>query len=213
MILIISNNNKIIKTIYKYIDIKKCLVESEVVDINKYIDEELMSKNIDFIDKIIIDINSLNNNSNEIINAIQRIKVIYDIQIIIIAIGYKVGNEMLSQIFDLGVYDFIVSEDKSYQDEEFRNAIKGNNYIDSVKFKVENNIKKKVKIKNKKVKKIKQGNKQKILTCFNFIKNIILFIFKTLGYLILMFLLSVGVTCLINSNIRQILIDILKGGI
>ena len=71
MILIISNNNKIIKTIYKYIDIKKCLVESEVVDINKYIDEELMSKNIDFIDKIIIDINSLNNNSNEIINAIE----------------------------------------------------------------------------------------------------------------------------------------------
>ena len=213
MVLIISNNNKIIKTIYKYIDIKKCLVESEVVDINKYIDEELMSKNIDFIDKIIIYINILNNNSNEIINAIQRIKVIYDIQIIIIAIGYKVGNEMLSQIFDLGVYDFIVSEDKSYQDEEFRNAIKGNNYIDSVKFKVENNIKKKVKIKNKKVKKIKQGNKQKILTCFNFIKNIILFIFKTLGYLILMFLLSVGATSLINSNIRQILIDILKGGI
>ena len=213
MILIISNNNKIIKTIYKYIDIKKCLVESEVVDINKYIDEELMSKNIDFIDKIIIDINSLNNNSNEIINAIQRIKVIYDIQIIIIAIGYKVGNEFLSQIFDLGIYDFIISEDKLYQDEEFRNAIKGNNYIDSVKFKVENNIKKKVKIKNKKVKKIKQGNKQKILTCFNFIKNIILFIFKTLGYLILMFLLSVGATCLINSNIRQILIDILKGGI
>ena len=213
MVLIISNNNKIIKTIYKYIDIKKCLVESEVVDINKYIDEELMSKNIDFIDKIIIDINSLNNNSNEIINAIQRIKVIYDIQIIIIAIGYKVGNEFLSQIFDLGIYDFIISEDKLYQDEEFRNAIKGNNYIDSIKFKVENNIKKKVKIKNKKVKKIKQGNKQKILTCFNFIKNIILFIFKTLGYLILMFLLSVGVTCLINSNIRKILIDILKGGI
>lgn len=210
MILIISNNNKIIKTIYKYIDIKKCLVESEVVDINKYIDEELMSKNIDFIDKIIIDINSLNNNSNEIINAIQRIKVIYDIQIIIIAIGYKVGNEMLSQIFNLGVYDFIISADKSYQDEEFRNAIKGNNYIDSIKFKVENNIKKKVKIKNKKV---KQVNKLKILTCFTFIKNIILFIFKTLGYLILMFLLSIGATSLINSNIRQILIDILKGGI
>ena len=213
MILIISNNNNIVKTIYKYIDIKKCLIENEVVDINKYIDEDLMSKKIELIDKIIIDINSLNNNSNEIINAIQRIKVIYDIQIIIIAIRYKVGNEMLSQIFNLGVYDFIVSEDKSYQDEEFRNAIKGNNYIDSIKFKVENNIKKKVKIKNKKVKKIKQGNKQKILTCFNFIKNIILFIFKTLGYLILMFLLSVGATSLINSNIRQILIDILKGGI
>lgn len=213
MILIISNNNKIIKTIYKYIDIKKCLVESEVVDINKYIDEDLMSKKIELIDKIIIDINSLNNNSNEIINAIQRIKVIYDIQIIIIAIGYKVGNEMLSQIFDLGIYDFIISEDKLYQDEEFRNAIKGNNYIDSVKFKVESNVKKKAKIKNKKVKKIKRVNKQKMLTCFNFIKNIILFIFKTLGYLILMFLLSVGATSLINSNIRQILIDILKGGI
>ena len=96
------------------------------------------------------DINSLKNTNEEIIKSIARIKVIYDIQIVIIAIGFKVGNELLSNLFELGIYDFIISEDKSFQDEEFRKAMKGNNYIDSVKFKIEDKTKKVKKTKIKK---------------------------------------------------------------
>ena len=218
MILVITNNDNIVKITSKYLDIKKCIVEN-VEDINTYVDKELMSKKMELFDKIIIDINSLKNNNEEIIKSIARIKVIYDIQIVIIAIGFKVGNELLSNLFELGIYDFIISEDKAFQDEEFRKAMKGNNYIDSVKFKIQDKTKKvkKNKIKKRIIKdnrkKLRQVSKQKILACFSFVKNIIVNILKIIGYVALMFFVSVGATALINANIREILIQIIRGGI
>ena len=218
MILIITNNDNIVKMTSKYIDIKKCIVEN-VEDINTYIDKDLMSKKMELFDKIIIDINSLKNTNEEILKSIARIKVIYDIQIVIIAIGFKVGNELLSNLFELGIYDFIISEDKSFQDEEFRKAMTGNNYIDSIKFRIQDKTKKikKTKIKKRIIKdnkkKLIQVSKQKILACFSFIKNIIFEIIKVIGYVSLMFLVSVGATALINANIREILIQIIRGGI
>lgn len=218
MILVITNNDNIVKIISKYLDIKKCIVEN-VEDINTYIDKDLMSKKMELFDKIIIDINSLKNTNEEIIKSIARIKVIYDIQIVIIAIGFKVGNELLFNLFELGIYDFIISEDKSFQDEEFRKAITGNNYIDSIKFRIQDKTKKvkKFKIKKKIIKdnkkKLRQVSKQKMLACFSFVKNIIFEIIKILGYVALMFFVSVGATALINANIREILIQIIRGGI
>ena len=218
MILVITNNDNIVKITSKYLDIKKCIVEN-VEDINTYVDRDLMSKKMELFDKIIIDINSLKNNNEEIIKSIARIKVIYDIQIVIIAIGFKVGNELLSNLFELGIYDFIISEDKAFQDEEFRKAMKGNNYIDSVKFKIQDKTKKvkKNKIKKRIIKdnrkKLRQVSKQKILACFSFVKNIIVNILKIIGYVALMFFVSVGATALINANIREILIQIIRGGI
>lgn len=218
MILVITNNDDIVKITSKYLDIKKCIVEN-VEDINTYIDKDLMSKKMELFDKIIIDINSLKNTNEEILKSIARIKVIYDIQIVIIAIGFKVGNELLSNLFELGIYDFIISEDKSFQDEEIRKAMKGNNYIDSVKFKIEDKTKKvkKTKIKKRIIKdnrkKLRQVSKQKILACFSFVKNIIVNILKIIGYVALMFFVSVGATALINANIREILIQIIRGGI
>lgn len=216
MVLVISNNNSVVKIILKYIDKENTILEDKTEDINIYVDKELMSKKIDLFDRIIIDINSLKNSNEEIIKAILRLKVIYDIQIIILAIGYKVGNGLLSDLFNIGVYDFIISEDNSFQDEEFRKAIIGNNYIDSVKFKNENKPKKKlrkIKIRKKKFKDDNKKNEQakKILACFSFLKNIIFEVIKVISYILLMFLISVGATALINSNIREILIQIIGG--
>lgn len=216
MVLVISNNNSVVKIILKYIDKEKTILEDKTEYIDIYVDKELMCKKIDLFDRIIIDINSLKNTNEEIIKAILRLKVIYDIQVIILAIGYKVGNELLSDLFNIGVYDFIISEDNSFQDEEFRKAIIGNNYIDSVKFKNENKPKKKlrkIKISKKKFKDDNKKNEQakKILACFSFFKNIIFEVIKVIGYILLMFLISVGATALINSNIREILIQIIGG--
>ena len=85
---------------------------------------------MELFDKIIININIFKNTNEEILKSIARIKVIYDVQIVVIAIEFKLGNELLSNLFELEIYDFIISEDKSFQDEEFRKAITGNNYID-----------------------------------------------------------------------------------
>lgn len=218
MNLVITNNSSIVKIITKYFDIKKCILEDKIEYINMYVDKDLMSKKMELFDKIIIDINSLKNNNQEIINAISRIKIIYNIQIIIIALGFKVGNELLSELFKIGIYDFVISEDKVFQDEEFRKVIKGNNYIDSLKFKVQNSNKKK----QKKIKlniarndknKLKQVSNEKILACFSIIKTTTFQIFKVIGYVIIMFFISVGATSLFNSNIRELLIEIIRGGI
>ncbi len=218
MNLVITNNNSIVKIISKYFDIKKCVLEEHIEDINMYVDQELMSKKMELFNKIIIDINSLKNNNQEIIKTISRIKVIYNMQIIIIALGYKVGNELLSELFKIGIYDFVISDDKVFQDEEFRKVIKGNNYIDSLKFKIEDSNKKKQKkiklnIVKKDKKKTKQVSNEKILACFSIIKNTTFQVFKIIGYVIIMFFISVGATSLFNSNIRELLIEIIKGGV
>lgn len=162
MVLVITNNNDILGLVTKYIRKKDIINQNRVDNLKLYVDKELMNKKLDLFDKIIIDLNSLKNNNEEIVNAIARIKTIYDVQVIILAIGYKVGNELLSELFNIGIYDYIISENKSFQDEEFRKALKGNRYIDAVKFKVETTSKNKVKkVKLKKIKKqVKKDNKQ-----------------------------------------------------
>lgn len=217
MVLVITNNNDILGLVTKYIRKKDIINQNRFDNLNLYVDKELMNKKLELFDKIIIDINSLKDNNEEIINAIARIKTIYDVQVIILAIGYKVGNELLSELFNIGVYDYIISENKSFQDEEFRKAFKGNRYIDAVKFKVETTLKKKVKkVKLKKIKKQvnkdnKQVSKKKILACFSYIKISISYCLEIVGYVLVMLLLSVGATALINSNIREILIQIIGG--
>jgi len=135
MTLIITNNQNTKDMVCKYISIKECVIENIENSFNEYIDKNFMNKNLEQFDKIVIDITDFKDTKDEILKAITRIKVIYDIQIIIIALRYKIGNELLSNLFDIGIYDFIISEDKEKQNEEWIKALNRNNYIDAVKFK------------------------------------------------------------------------------
>ena len=208
MVLVITRKKDVTNIILNYINSKEIIFEKNVISLVNYVDKDLMSKNIEVLDKIIIDINSFSDDKNNLFNAISKIKTIYDIQIIIIAIGYQIGNELLSSLFNIGIYDFIISEDKSFQDEEFRKAIVGNTYIDSVKFKNQiDNKKSKLKIK-----KNKQISKKKQLVCFNFIKNQMKYVINLIGYILLMILISISATVLFNSNMRELLIKIMQGG-
>lgn len=208
MVLVITRKKDVTNIILNYINSKEIIFEKNVISLVNYIDKDLMSKNIEVLDKIIIDINSFSDDKNNLFNAISKIKTIYDIQIIIIAIGYQIGNELLSSLFDIGIYDFIISEDKSFQDEEFRKAIVGNTYIDSIKFKNKTDNKKS----KLKIKKNKQISKKKQLVCFNFIKNQMKYVINLIGYILLMILISISATVLFNSNMRELLIKIMQGG-
>ena len=213
MILIITNNSITKKLISKYINIKDCVIDIIDEDFSIYVDKKLMNKNLEKISKIIIDITNFNDKKENILNSVARIKVIYNIQIIIIAIGYKIGDELLSEFFKIGIYDFVISDDNSYQDEELRKSMQGNNYKDALKFKIDN--KKNNEIKNLKIKNIKrkkQVSKEKILlTCFSMIKNTFSSVLKLLFYTVIMTLISIGATVIVNSNLRNILIQIIKG--
>lgn len=217
MILVITKNKNITNMVNKYISEKEINVEEISDSFYDYVEKDLLKRNLEKFNRIIINIIGFNDEYQQIVKAVAKIKIIYNIQIIIIAIGYKVGNEVLSELFDIGIYDFITSEDSEIQREEWIKSLDGNNYIDSVKYKIKSEQKKKI----KKVNKIKLKNKIKdekqvgkfILTCFNHFKSLLKEISSVFFYILLSFLASVGATALINSNIRNIIIDIIKGGL
>lgn len=143
MTLIITNNQNTRNIVCKYINIKECIIENFYHKFTDYIYKEFMNKNLEHFEKIVIDITDFKDTKEEILKSITRIKVIYDIQIIIIAFKYRIENELLSDLFDIGIYDFIISEDKEEQNEEWIRVLNKNNYIDAVKFKIKTNDKKK----------------------------------------------------------------------
>lgn len=218
MTLIITNNQNTKGMVCKYINIKECVIENIENSFNEYIDKNFMNKNLEQFDKIIVDITGFKDTEEEILKAITRIKIIYDIQIIIIALNYKIGNELLSNLFNIGIYDFIISEDGENQNEEWVKSLNRNNYIDAVKFKINTNDKKK-KIKkiskNKLKKNLKENDEQvskKILTFFLMLKTKCSDVLTYIWYALLTILISVGATALLNSNIRQLIIEIIQGG-
>lgn len=218
MTLIITNNQNTKGMVCKYINIKECVIENIENSFNEYIDKNFMNKNLEQFDKIIVDITGFKDTEEEILKAITRIKIIYDIQIIIIALNYKIGNELLSNLFNIGIYDFIISEDEEKQNEEWVKSLNRNNYIDAVKFKINTNDKrKKIKkvSKNKLKKNLKENDEQvskKILTFFLMLKTKCSDVLTYIWYALLTILISVGATALLNSNIRQLIIEIIQGG-
>lgn len=218
MTLIITNNQNTKGMVCKYINIKECVIENIENSFNEYIDKNFMNKNLEQFDKIIVDITGFKDTEEEILKAITRIKIIYDIQIIIIALNYKIGNELLSNLFNIGIYDFIISEDEEKQNEEWVESLNRNNYIDAVKFKINTNDKKK-KIKkiskNKLKKNLKENDEQvskKLLACFLMLKTKCSAVLTFIWYALITILISVGATALLNSNIRQLIIEIIQGG-
>lgn len=218
MTLIITNNSNTKDMVCKYINIKECVIEDIENSFNEYIDKNFMNKNVKQFDKIIVDITGFKDTEEEILKAITRIKIIYDIQIIIIALNYKIGNELLSNLFNIGIYDFVTSEDEEKQNEEWVKSLNRNNYIDAVKFKINTNDKKK-KIKkiskNKLKKNLRENDEQvskKILALFLMLKTKCSDVLTFIWYGLITVLISVGATALLNSNIRQLIIEIIQGG-
>ncbi|MDO5556664.1 MAG: hypothetical protein Q4G05_00240 [Clostridia bacterium] len=117
-------------------------------------------KNLNNFNYIIIDINSTKESEDEIIKAVVAIKSMYNIRIIIMALGYKEGNSLLAKLFNEGIYNFVVGKDNETQKEELMNCLvgDGNQYKDAVRFRAEviNTKRKDRVIIKKEYKKIKQ---------------------------------------------------------
>ena len=109
--------------------------------------------------QIIIDINTTNETPEEIIDAIVTIKSMYNIRIIVMALGYEEGDKLLAQLFNEGIYNFVTAKTYLEQKEQFRNCIVGEGcqYKDAIRYrqKIETGKKNKVIVK-KEYKKLKQ---------------------------------------------------------
>ncbi len=86
-----------------------------------------------------VDLSSLKDTDDEIINTIVGIKSMYDIRIIILAIGYDNNNPLLGRLFAEGIYNMITAMKTIQLQEEISNCIiyEGMQYKDAIKYRVQ----------------------------------------------------------------------------
>ncbi|MFQ8988739.1 MAG: hypothetical protein ACLR6T_08660, partial [Intestinibacter sp.] len=159
MILAITNTNeKLIREIcakYGYDEIE---VYTGIRNLQDFAIRELQT--LSNFKYLILDITDLKEKEETIIKSVVAIKSMHNIRIIVMATGYKEGDNLLARLFKEGIYNFVIGDSYQKQDEEFKKCLsaEGNEYKDAIRFRVEENIsnnKNKVIIK-KEYKKLKQ---------------------------------------------------------
>ena len=138
MILAITNENeKFIYEVCKECGEEQVQIFTGIKNLNKFAIQEL--RNLNNFNQIIIDINSTNESEDEIVKTIVTIKSMYNIRIIILALGYKQGNTLLSRLFNEGIYNFVTGRDYASQIDELKESIigDGHQYKDAVRFRNE----------------------------------------------------------------------------
>lgn len=158
MILAITRDNeKLIYEVCKENGFESPQILTGVESLKKFAVQEL--RNLNNYSQIIIDIASTKETDDEIVQSVVAIKSMYNIRIIIVSLGFQEGNNLLSKLFNEGIYNFVNSSTYFEQKEQFKNCLNGEGcqYKDAIRFrkKVENGKKNKVIIK-KEYKKLKQ---------------------------------------------------------
>lgn len=154
---ITRDNEKLIYEVCKENGFENPQVLTGVDSLKKFAVQEL--RNLNNYKQIIIDIASTKETENEIVQAVVAIKSMYNIKIIIVALGFQEGNSLLAKLFNEGIYNFVNASTYFEQKEQFRNCLsnEGCQYKDAVRFrqKLDEGKKNKVIIK-KEYKKLKQ---------------------------------------------------------
>lgn len=134
---ITSENEKLVNSVCKESGFEEIQVLTGIKKLHEFAIKEL--KNLNNFEYIIIDVNSTKESDEEIIEAVVAIKSMYNIRIIIMALGYKEGNSLLARLFGEGIYNFIVGKDYETQKEELVKCLigDGNQYKDAVRFRAE----------------------------------------------------------------------------
>ena len=196
-------------------------------DISQYVKE--IKINFNLIKYLIIDLNSLTNSETEIVENIYNFSKLYTkTRIIILAPNYNEQNVVLTNLYDLGFYNIINEFEIDKIENKLNIALSevGIQKNDSKRFKKrEEVIKKESKIKNlidkiklkpskKKVtKKIKEESKSDMpsnsVYLFSLLLEAVTRIVKFVCYVIVFVLTSIGLTILLNSELRELVFQIL----
>lgn len=125
-------------------------IVSEKFCFNLYLRQQL--EQLQAVSIIIIDLSALSDTEDEICQALNSLRLLYNaVKVIIVAPDRGPGDTLLSEIFCLGIYDIItVNEDESYllKNELLKSINKGKTYKDSVIFKETKALKTDVKQQN-----------------------------------------------------------------
>ena len=199
--------------------------ESET-DISQYVKE--IKINFNLIKYLIIDLNSLTNTETEIIENIYNFSKLYTkTRIIILAPNYNEQNVILTNLYDLGFYNIINEFELDKIENKLNIALSevGIQKNDSKRFKKreeviqkENKIKnlidniKSKQSKNNATKKIKEESKSDMpsnsVYLFSLLLEAVTRIVKFICYVIVFVLTSIGLTILLNSELRELVFQI-----
>lgn len=102
-------------------------IVSDVIDINIVVNRY---KNATHYSQIIINIDLFHNPPSEIANALFLLKSTNSTNIIVIAQGYCVGDELLSELVANDIYNFVLTHDKESSKIELDNCFIGNELND-----------------------------------------------------------------------------------
>ena len=159
MILAITNENeKLITEVCKECGEEQIQIFTGIKNLNRFAVQEL--RNLNNFKYAIIDITTTKENEEDIVKTIVTIKSMYNIRIIILALGYKQGNTLLAKLFNEGIYNFVIGKDYGTQKDELKDSLTGDGkqYKDAIRFRnqvLDTDKKNKVIIK-KEYKKLKQ---------------------------------------------------------
>ena len=124
-------------------DIFNCICKENNIIINKLnkifdLNTLFSNNNYEHYQILAVDLAIVSNTDDEILDFFLKFRQLYDAKIIIVGIGKKVGDLILSKLVSDGIFNFITSEDDFLQKEEIKACILGNNgYKDCVKFKIQ----------------------------------------------------------------------------
>lgn len=221
-----TDTSQIIQKICKRKNILILNAQESETDILQYIKETKINFNL--IKYLVIDLNSLINSETEIIENIYNFSRIYTkTRIIILASNYNEQNIVLTNLYDLGFYNIIneVEADKienklnialsevgiqkneakrfKKREEVIQKESKIKNIVDKVKSKSRN------KKESKKIKeKYKADMPSNLVYLFSLLLEAVTRIVKFTCYVIVFILTSIGLTILLNSELRELVFQI-----
>lgn len=195
-------------------------------DISQYVKE--IKINFNLIKYLIIDLNSLTNSETEIVENIYNFSKLYTkTRIIILAPNYNEQNAILTNLYDLGFYNIINEFEIDKIENKLNIALSevGIQKNDAKRFKKrEEVIQKESKVKNlidnikskqskkKENKKIKEESKSDMpsnsVYLFSLLLEAVTRIVKFICYVIVFALTSIGLTILLNSELRELVFQI-----
>ena len=138
MILAITKNNeKLIYDVCKTNNLGLPQIITGIDSLYKFAVQDL--KSLSNYKAIIIDINSTKEKEDDIVKAVVAIKSMYNVRVIVLALGYKEGNSLLARLFNEGIYNFVNGKDYETQVQQFKQCLlnEGNFYKDAIRFRGE----------------------------------------------------------------------------
>lgn len=195
-------------------------------DILQYVKETKINFNL--IKYLVIDLNSLTNSETEIIENIYNFSKLYTkTRIVIIASNYDEQNAVLTNLYDLGFYNII----NEFEIERIKNKLNmalsesGIQKNEAKRFKKREeivqkeskikNIAEKVKLKpknKKQSKEIKEESKRDIpsnlVYLFSLLLETVTRLVKFICYIFIFILTSIGLTILLNNELRDLVFQI-----